>query len=86
MNEVQLIIQSLFDIETEAWNKQDAETLVSLFHPDMIWPDLKMNFNMIRQNGHSHKGDIIKKGGKKIGMNCSEIIRLSTILGKQLRL
>jgi ketosteroid isomerase-like protein len=32
------IIQSLVNIETEAWNKQDAETLVSLFHPDMIWP------------------------------------------------
>ena len=31
-------IQSLVDRETEAWNKKDAETLVSLFHPDMVWP------------------------------------------------
>jgi ketosteroid isomerase-like protein len=38
MYELQSIIQSLVDIETNAWNNQDAETLVSLFHPDMIWP------------------------------------------------
>jgi ketosteroid isomerase-like protein len=31
-------IQALVDRETEAWNRQDAETLVSLFHPDMVWP------------------------------------------------
>jgi ketosteroid isomerase-like protein len=31
-------IQALVDVETEAWNQRDAETLVSLFHPDMIWP------------------------------------------------
>jgi ketosteroid isomerase-like protein len=28
----------MIDLETEAWNKQDAEALVSLFHPDMVWP------------------------------------------------
>jgi ketosteroid isomerase-like protein len=38
MSDIQAKIQSLVDCETEAWNKQDAETLVSLFHPDMIWP------------------------------------------------
>jgi len=38
MYDIQTIIQSLVDRETEAWNKQDAEALVSLFHPDMIWP------------------------------------------------
>ena len=26
------------DRETEAWNNQDTESLVSLFHPDMVWP------------------------------------------------
>jgi ketosteroid isomerase-like protein len=31
-------IQAMVDRETEAWNLQDAETLVSLFHPDMVWP------------------------------------------------
>lgn len=24
--------------ETEAWNRKDADTLLSLFHPDMVWP------------------------------------------------
>ena len=38
MNKVEVQIQTLVDRETEAWNKQDAETLLSLFHPDMIWP------------------------------------------------
>ena len=38
MKEIKLIIQSLVDRETEAWNHQDVDTLVSLFHPDMIWP------------------------------------------------
>ena len=38
MDEIQKKIQSLIDLETEAWNNQDAETLVSLFHPDMVWP------------------------------------------------
>ena len=32
------LIQAMVDRETEAWNRQDAETLVSLFHPDMVWP------------------------------------------------
>ena len=30
-------IQSLVDAETEAWNNLDAEALVALFHPDMVW-------------------------------------------------
>ena len=31
-------IQELIDCETNAWNEKDADTLVSLFHPDMVWP------------------------------------------------
>ena len=31
-------IQALVDRETAAWDRQDAEELVSLFHPDMVWP------------------------------------------------
>jgi ketosteroid isomerase-like protein len=31
-------IQALVDRETRAWDEQDAEALVSLFHPDMVWP------------------------------------------------
>jgi len=28
----------MVDRETRAWDAQDAEALVSLFHPDMVWP------------------------------------------------
>jgi ketosteroid isomerase-like protein len=31
-------IQEMVDRETRAWDRQDAEELVSLFHPDMVWP------------------------------------------------
>ena len=35
---VQDEIQAMVDRETRAWGSQDADTLVSLFHPDMVWP------------------------------------------------
>src|SRR5512136_1649789 len=28
----------MVDRETAAWDRQDAEALVDLFHPDMVWP------------------------------------------------
>ena len=31
-------IQEIIHRETQAWDEKDAETLVSLFHPDMVWP------------------------------------------------
>jgi ketosteroid isomerase-like protein len=31
-------IAEMVDRETEAWNRKDADTLVSLFHQDMVWP------------------------------------------------
>jgi ketosteroid isomerase-like protein len=31
-------IQAMVDQETAAWDRQDADALVSLFHPDMVWP------------------------------------------------
>ena len=31
-------IQALVDRETAAWDRQDAEALSALFHPDMVWP------------------------------------------------
>jgi hypothetical protein len=31
-------IRALVDTETAAWNARDADALVSLFHPDMVWP------------------------------------------------
>jgi ketosteroid isomerase-like protein len=34
----ELAIQTMVDRETAAWNRQDADGLVDLFHPDMVWP------------------------------------------------
>jgi len=31
-------IQKMINRETRAWNEKDAEILVSIFHPDMVWP------------------------------------------------
>jgi ketosteroid isomerase-like protein len=31
-------IQAMVDREAAAWDRQDADALVSLFHPDMVWP------------------------------------------------
>jgi ketosteroid isomerase-like protein len=38
MTTVEIEIQALVDRETRAWDEQDAEALVALFHPDMVWP------------------------------------------------
>ena len=38
MDSVEQQIQHMVDRETNAWNRQDAEELVSIFHPDMVWP------------------------------------------------
>jgi ketosteroid isomerase-like protein len=32
------VIREMVDRETRAWNAQDADALVELFHPDMVWP------------------------------------------------
>ena len=47
--EIQILeseIQDMIDRETAAWDAKDAEALVDLFHPDMIWP--------WPPNAHSH--------------------------------
>lgn len=31
-------IQHVINLETKAWNTQDVELLLSIFHPDMVWP------------------------------------------------
>ncbi len=38
MPTIQSQIQAMVDRETEAWNRLDADALVDLFHPDMVWP------------------------------------------------
>jgi ketosteroid isomerase-like protein len=37
-NTIEQEIRALVDAETAAWNARDADALVSLFHPDMVWP------------------------------------------------
>ncbi|MCP4724917.1 MAG: hypothetical protein GY863_07770, partial [bacterium] len=31
-------IRDIVNRETRAWDTKDAEALVSIFHPDMVWP------------------------------------------------
>ena len=31
-------IRGMVDRETDAWDAQDADALLDLFHPDMVWP------------------------------------------------
>lgn len=31
-------IRAMVDRETAAWDARDAEALVEIFHPDMVWP------------------------------------------------
>ncbi|MCP3902707.1 MAG: nuclear transport factor 2 family protein [Planctomycetes bacterium] len=38
MGDVRSAIQAMVDRESAAWDALDAEALVDLFHPDMIWP------------------------------------------------
>lgn len=36
--DVAAAIQAMVDRETLAWDTQDAELLMTLWHPDMVWP------------------------------------------------
>ena len=38
MNRLKTEIQEIVDRETRAWDTQDVALLLSLFHPDMVWP------------------------------------------------
>ncbi len=38
MADVRMQIEEMVHRETRAWDTQDAEALVELFHPDMVWP------------------------------------------------
>jgi len=31
-------IEEIVNRETRAWNRQDVELLLTVFHPDMVWP------------------------------------------------
>ncbi len=38
MDEVEAEIREMVDRETRAWDTKDAALLLSIFHPDMVWP------------------------------------------------
>jgi ketosteroid isomerase-like protein len=38
MSDIQREIEELVHRETRAWDTQDVNLLITLFHPDMIWP------------------------------------------------
>lgn len=38
MNTVEAEIKEIVDRETRAWDTRDVKLLLSIFHPDMVWP------------------------------------------------
>ena len=38
MSDLASEVREVVDRETRAWDTQDAELLLSVFHPDMVWP------------------------------------------------
>ncbi|MEE9573581.1 MAG: DUF4440 domain-containing protein [Candidatus Neomarinimicrobiota bacterium] len=38
MNTIKHQIEEIVNRETEAWNTQDIDLLMTIFHPDMVWP------------------------------------------------
>jgi len=38
MTETEREIEEMVHRETRAWDRKDADALVSIFHPDMVWP------------------------------------------------
>lgn len=38
MKAVEKEIEKMVNKETQAWNDKNVEVLLSLFHPDMVWP------------------------------------------------
>lgn len=75
-------IEAAVDRETAAWDRQDAEELVSLFHPDMVWP--------WPPDAHAHDpnlwvlpwGDSIASVGRRVGRSCSTATSSFTTSGR----
>ncbi|HEV7859909.1 MAG TPA: nuclear transport factor 2 family protein [Pyrinomonadaceae bacterium] len=38
MNDIRVEIEEIVNRETRAWDTQDVELLLTIFHPDMVWP------------------------------------------------
>jgi len=37
-NEIRKEIEEIVDRESKAWDTQDVDLLMTIFHPDMVWP------------------------------------------------
>ncbi|MEE9376432.1 MAG: nuclear transport factor 2 family protein [Candidatus Lokiarchaeia archaeon] len=37
-NEIRIKIEEIVNRETRAWDTQDVNLLMTIFHPDMVWP------------------------------------------------
>jgi len=53
MSTAETEILSMVNAETAAWNVRDADALVSLFHPDTVWP-WPPNADAPRSDGMGH--------------------------------
>jgi hypothetical protein len=42
---VSVTVREIVDRETRVWDTKDAELLLSVFHPDMVWPWPKSPFS-----------------------------------------
>jgi len=38
LSKEEIEIKEIVDRETRAWDTQDVDLLISIFHPDMVWP------------------------------------------------
>src|SRR5207237_4025423 len=38
MEDIRKQIEAIVDRETRAWDTQDVDALMTIFHPDMVWP------------------------------------------------
>jgi ketosteroid isomerase-like protein len=51
MEAVRAQIKEMVDRETRAWDTKDATLLMTIFHPDMVWPFPRTASNMTRWTG-----------------------------------
>src|SRR6266496_2639422 len=45
MSNIQQEIEEIVNRETRAWDTQDVELLMTIFHPDMVWPWPRTEFS-----------------------------------------
>jgi hypothetical protein len=71
MNDVGSEIQEIVDRETRAWDTQDADLLLSVFHPDMVWPWPKSSSSHDPMEWVLEGVATTPRGGDEGGRSCS---------------